>query len=158
MHRGGNDQRLNMEDFFRQNRLEYDPTIFESSDLALDAYTEGACDVFTTDRSALAALRTSPPQSDQHVILPEVISEEPLTPSLPHGDPQVVRHRQDGDEHFSIHAEALGVNSGNVSAMTTGDNVKVKRLLGSEGSWGQADLGLGHDGGPEGHNPGGQLR
>ena len=138
----GTTSELNMEDFFRQNRLEYDPTIFESSDLALDAYTEGACDVFTTDRSALAALRTSLPNPDQHVILPEVISEEPLTPLVPHGDPQwfdIVKTVMS----ILIHAEALGVNSGNVAQMTTGDNVKVKRLLGAEGSWGQADLGLG---------------
>ena len=59
----GTTSELNMEDFFRQNRMEYNPLIFESGDVALDAYTNGVCDVFTTDRSALAALRTSHPQS-----------------------------------------------------------------------------------------------
>ena len=137
----GTTSELNMEDFFRQNRLEYSPSIFESSDLALDAYTEGACDVFTTDRSALAALRTSLANPDEHVILPEVISEEPLTPLVPHGDSQwfdVVKTVMG----ILINAEALGVNSGNVQAMTGSNDVKVKRLLGSEGSWGQAELGL----------------
>ena len=137
----GTTSELNMEDFFRQNRLEYGPTIFESSDLALDAYTEGACDVFTTDRSALAALRTSLPNPGRHVILPEVISEEPLTPLVPHGDSQwfdIVKSVM----AILIYAEAYGVNSSNVSQMTTSDNVKVKRLLGVEGSWGQADMGL----------------
>ena len=137
----GTTSELNMEDFFRQNRLEYNPLIFENGDLALDAYTNGVCDVFTTDRSALAALRTSIPNPDQHVILPEVISEEPLTPLVPHGDSQwfdIVKTVMG----ILINAEALGVNSGNVSVMTTSDSPRVKRLLGVEGSWGQADLGL----------------
>ena len=137
----GTTSELNMEDFFRQNRLEYTPTIFENSELALDAYTNGACDVFTTDRSALAALRTSLPDPDEHVILPEVISEEPLTPLVPHGDSEwfdIVKTVMG----ILIHAEALGVNSGNVAEMTTSDSVKVKRLLGVEGSWGQAEMGL----------------
>ncbi len=137
----GTTSELNMEDFFRQNRMEYNPLIFETSDLALDAYTSGACDVFTTDRSALAALRTSLPNPEEHMILPEVISEEPLTPMVPHGGSQwfdIVKSVM----AILIYAEAYGVNSGNVSSMTTSDNVKVKRLLGAEGSWGQADLGL----------------
>ena len=138
----GTTSELNMEDFFRQNRMEYNPLIFETSDLALEAYASGACDVFTTDRSALAALRTSLPNPEEHIILPEVISEEPLTPMVPHGDSQwfdIVKSVM----AILIYAEAYGVNSGNVAEMTTSDNVKVKRLLGSEGSWGQADLGLG---------------
>ena len=137
----GTTSELNMEDFFRQNRMEYNPLIFESGDVALDAYAGGVCDVFTTDRSALAALRTSLPNPEEHMILPEVISEEPLTPLVPHGDSQwfdIVKSVM----AILIYAEAYGVNSGNVSEMTTSDNVKVKRLLGTEGSWGQADLGL----------------
>ena len=137
----GTTSELNVEDFYRQNRLEYNPSIYESADIALDAYGKGACDVFTTDRSSLAALRTSLPNPDDHVILPEVISEEPLTPMVPHGDSQwfdIVKSVM----AILIYAEAYGVTSDNVSAMTTSDNVKVKRLLGAEGSWGQADLGL----------------
>ena len=68
--------------------MDYSAVIFESADIAFDAYTTGVCDVFTTDRSALAALRSSLPNPDEHVILPEVISEEPLTPLVPHGDSQ----------------------------------------------------------------------
>ena len=137
----GTTSELNMEDFFRQNRMEYNPLIFESGDVALDAYANGVCDVFTTDRSALAALRTSIPNPEEHIILPEVISEEPLTPLVPHGDSQwfdIVKSVM----AILIYAEAYGVNSGNVAEMATSDNVKVKRLLGTEGSWGQADLGL----------------
>ncbi len=137
----GTTSELNMEDFFRQNRMEYTPTIFEDVELALDAYRNGSCDVFTTDRSTLAALRTSLPDPDRHVILPETISEEPLTPLVPHGDSQwfdVVKTVMG----ILIHAEALGVDAGNVQAMTASDSVKVKRLLGIEGSWGQDDLDL----------------
>ena len=138
----GTTSELNVEDFFRQNRLEYNPSIYESADIAFDAYGKGACDVFTTDRSALAGLRSILPNPDEHVILPEVISEEPLTPLVPHGDPQwfdIVKTVMG----ILIHAEARSVDSGNVSAMTMSDSPRVKRLLGVEGSWGQADMGLG---------------
>lgn len=137
----GTTSELNVEDFFRQNRMEYNPTIYESADIALDAYGKGACDVFTTDRSALAGLKSSLPNPEEHMILPEVISEEPLTPLVPHGDSQwfdIVKSVM----AILIYAEAYGVNSGNVAEMTTSDNVKVKRLLGAEGSWGQDELGL----------------
>ncbi len=137
----GTTSELNVEDFFRQNRMEYNPTIFESSDIALDSYEGGACDVFTTDRSALAALRSSLPNPDDHSILPEVISEEPLTPLVPHGDSQwfdIVKTVMS----ILIQAEALGVNSANIAEMTASNNIQVKRLLGVEGSWGQDDLGL----------------
>ena len=137
----GTTSELNMEDFFRQNQMEYSPVIFENFDLGLDAYTNGTCDVLTTDRSTLAALRTSLPDPNEHVILPEIISEEPLTPLVPHGDSQwfdVVKTVM----AILIQGEALGVNSGNVAELAAGNNVKVKRLLGTEGAWGQSDLGL----------------
>ena len=137
----GTTSELNMEDFFRQNQMEYSPVIFENFDLGLDAYTNGTCDVLTTDRSTLAALRTSLPTPNEHVILPEIISEEPLTPLVPHGDSQwfdIVKTTM----AILIQGEALGVNSGNVSELAASNNVKVKRLLGAEGAWGQSDLGL----------------
>ena len=137
----GTTSELNMQDFFRQNRMDFNPTTFEDSDLALDAYRNRQCDAFTTDQSALAALRTSLADPDQHVILPEVISEEPLTPLVPHGDSQwfdIVKSVMS----ILIYAEAYGVNSANVDAMTTSDDVKVRRLLGVEGAWGQEPLGL----------------
>ena len=137
----GTTSELNMEDFFRQNQMEYSPVIFENFDLGLDAYTNATCDVLTTDRSTLAALRTSLPNPGEHVILPEIISEEPLTPLVPHGDSQwfdIVKTTM----AILIQGEALGVNSGNVSELAAGNNVKVKRLLGTEGAWGQSDLGL----------------
>ncbi len=137
----GTTTELNMSDFFRQNNLDYNPIVFEDTDVVLDAYQEGQCDVFTNDRSQLAALRSALPNPGDHVILPETISEEPLGPVVPHGDEQwfdLVKTVIAG----IIYAEAYGVNSGNVAAMAAGDNVKVKRLLGTEGSFGQEDLGL----------------
>ena len=137
----GTTSELNAQDFFSQNRLDYTANIFESADVTLDAYTSGACDVFTTDRSALAALRSSLPNPDEHVILPEVISEEPLTPLVPHGDSQwfdVVKTVMG----ILIQGEALGVDSTNIAARAASDNVKVRRLLGVEGAWGQEDLDL----------------
>ena len=137
----GTTSELNMSDFFRQNRMAYSPSIFEHTDVAFQAYTEGTCDAFTTDRSALAALRSGLPDPGEHVILPETISEEPLTPLVPHGDSQwfdVVKTVM----AILIQGEALGVSSANVAELTASDSVKVKRLLGAEGSWGQEDLGL----------------
>ncbi len=137
----GTTTELNMADFFRQNNLEYNPQVFEDTDVVLDAYESGACDVFTNDRSQLAALRTALPNPDDHVILPETISEEPLTPVVPHGDDQwfdLVKTVMGG----LIYAEAYGINSGNVDSVAGGENVKAKRLLGTEGTFGQETLGL----------------
>ncbi|MDE2869455.1 MAG: amino acid ABC transporter substrate-binding protein [Chloroflexota bacterium] len=137
----GTTTELNMADFFRQNNLEYNPQVFEDTDVVLGAYQEGQCDVFTNDRSQLAALRSGLSNPGDHVILPETISEEPLGPVVPHGDEQwfdIVKTVVAG----LIYAEAYGINSGNVAQMAAGDNVKAKRLLGTEGSFGQEDLGL----------------
>ncbi len=137
----GTTTELNMADFFRQNNLEYDARVFEESQVALESYASGACDVFTSDRSALTALRSTLANPQDHVILPETISEEPLGPVVPHGDEQwfdIVKTVMG----ILIYAEAYGVDSGNVSTMAGSDNVKVKRLLGTEGSFGQEGLGL----------------
>ena len=116
----GTTTELNMADFFRQNNLEYNPKVFEDTDVVLDSYKEGQCEVFTNDRSQLAALRSALPNPDEHVILPETISEEPLGPVVPHGDEQwfdLVKTVVSG----LIYAEAYGINSGNVSQMASGD-------------------------------------
>ena len=140
----GTTTELNMADFFRQNNLEYDAKVFEESQVALESYASGACDVFTSDRSALTALRSTLPNPHGHVILPETISEEPLGPVVPHGDEQwfdIVKAVMS----ILIYAEAYSVNSGNVDAMADSENVKVKRLLGTEGAFGQEGLGLDQD-------------
>ncbi len=137
----GTTTELNMADFFRQNNLNYNPQVFEDTDIVLDSYKSGACDVFTNDRSQLAGLRTSLDNPDDHMILPETISEEPLGPVVPHGDEQwfdIIKTISSG----LIYAEAYGINSGNVDEVAAGDDVKSRRLLGVEGSFGQEALGL----------------
>ena len=137
----GTTSELNMADFFRQNGMEYSPKTFEEAQAAFEAYKSGACEVYTSDRSALTALRSSLENPDEHVILPETISEEPLGPMVPHGDEQwfdLVKAVMG----ILIYAEAYGINSVNVDEVAAGDNVKAKRLLGTEGSFGQEELGL----------------
>ena len=137
----GTTTELNMADFFRQNGLDYNPKVYEDTEVVLESYKSGSCDVFTNDRSQLAALRSALPNPQDHVILPETISEEPLGPVVPHGDDQwfdIVKSVMS----LLIYAEAYGINSGNVDAIAAGDNVKAKRLLGTEGSFGQEALGL----------------
>ncbi|MYA60806.1 MAG: amino acid ABC transporter substrate-binding protein [Chloroflexi bacterium] len=137
----GTTTELNLADYFRQNALDFTPTVFEQSDVAFDAYLARQCDAFTTDRSGLASLLTQAPNPEDHIILPEIVSEEPLTPVVPHGDEvwfDIVKIVMAG----LIYAEAYGIDSNNVDSMAAGDNVKAKRLLGSEGDFGQEALGM----------------
>ena len=153
----GTTSELNMADFFRQNNMEYNPKTFDEAQVAFEAYKSGACEVFTTDRSALTALRSSLTNPDEHVILPETISEEPLGPLVPHGDEQwfdIVKTVMS----ILIYAEAYGINSTNVDEMAVGDNVKAKRLLGTEGSFGQDELGLDKDRRADRNQDGWELR
>ena len=137
----GTTTELNLADFSNQNDLHIEALTFEDTAAVVAAYESGQCDAFTNDRSQLAALGTSLANRDDHVILPETISEEPLGPVVPHGDDQwfdIVKTVM----AILIYAEAYGVTSDNVPSAATGDT-KVDRLLGTEGSWGQEPLGLG---------------
>lgn len=137
----GTTTELNLADYFRQQGMEFTPTTFDSSDTVLEAYKAGQCDVYTTDRSGLASTLTELDNPEDHMILPEIISEEPLTTVVPHGDENwfdIVKVTMAG----IIYAEAMGINSGNVDAMAAGDNIAVRRLLGSEGGFGQEAMGL----------------
>ena len=139
----GTTTELNLADYFRANGMSYEPVVFEKADEVVAAYDSGRCDVHTTDKSGLAAQRTKTAQPDDHMVLPETISKEPLGPVT-----------REGDEPWSdivfwvlnalITADELGVDS------TTVDSVKNdadatpewKRILGVEGDTG-AHLGLG---------------
>ncbi len=138
----GTTTELNMADFFRQNNYDYNPNVFEENDAARQAYLEGACDVFTNDRSQLAAIRSTFDDPGAHVILPETISEEPLTPVVPHGDTQwfdLVKTIMAG----LIYAEAYDITSDNIDQVLAGANAKAQRLLGApDTSFGQESLGL----------------
>ncbi len=138
---GGTTTELNLADFFRQNNLELEPAVFEDKASVYGAYEQGRCDAATSDTSQLAAIRSGFADPDAHIILPEVISKEPLAPVVPHGDDQwsdLVKTVL----YVLINAEELGVTQANVKAMRTSENVQVRRMLGTEGEFGQADLGL----------------
>ncbi|MEQ8640886.1 MAG: amino acid ABC transporter substrate-binding protein [Alphaproteobacteria bacterium] len=139
----GTTTELNMADFFRANNMAYTPVLFEKADEVVAAYDAGRCDAYTTDRSGLAAQRIKLSNPDDHVVLPEIISKEPLGPVVRHGDNQwgdIVRWTL----YAMIEAEELGVTSDNVGAMMSSDNPNIKRLLGSEGALGE-NLGLTND-------------
>ncbi len=134
----GTTTELNLQDFSNQNNLNITPLTFEDTDAVVAAYQSEQCDAFTNDRSQLAAISSAFANKDDHVILPETISEEPLGPVVPHGDDQwfdVVKTVM----AILIYGEAYGLTSGD---MNPGDNTAAKRLLGDEGSFGQESLGL----------------
>ena len=137
----GTTTELNLEDFSRQHNLNITPLTFEDTDAVVAAYQSGQCDAFTNDRSQLAAIGSGFTNPDDHVILPETISEEPLGPVVPHGDDKwfdIVKTVMS----ILIYAEAYEVGSGNVPTTVTGD-AKVDRLFGLEdSSFGQEILGI----------------
>lgn len=132
----GTTTELNIADYFRANNLQYTVVAFEKADEVVAAYDAGRCDVYTTDRSGLAAQRTKLSKPDDHVVLPEIISKEPLGPLVRHGDSQwgdIARWTL----NCMINAEESGINSGNVADMANSDNPNIRRIVGAEGDLGQ---------------------
>ncbi len=131
----GTTTELNAADYFATNGMNYNPVVFEDQDEVVKAYDDGRCDVFTTDSSALAAERFSLADPDSHKILPQIISKEPLGPSVRQGDDlwfNISRW-----VYFSLlEAEEYGVNQANVDEMLGSENPSVRRLLGVEGEFG----------------------
>jgi general L-amino acid transport system substrate-binding protein len=139
----GTTTELNITDYFRANNMSFELVAFEKADEVVAAYDAGRCDVYTTDRSGLAAQRTKLTNPDAHVVLPEIISKEPLGPVVRQGDDQwfnIVRWSLNA----MINAEELGVTQSNVDSMMGSDNPSIKRLLGEEGNFGE-ELGLSND-------------
>lgn len=137
----GTTTELNVADFFRQNGFTLETVVFEDTASVYGAYESGRCDATTSDKSQLAAIRSGFADPGAHVILPETISKEPLTPVVPHGDDQwldLVKTVM----WVLINAEEFGVTQANVDAMTQSDNIGIRRMLGTEGEFGQTDLGL----------------
>ncbi len=137
----GTTTELNLADFFRTNNISYEPVPIETNAEAQQQYLAGACDVYTTDASGLAATRASFEDPSAHVLLPEIISKEPLGPLVRHGDNEwgdIVRWTLNA----LITAEELGVTSANIGEVASStNNPEIKRLLGSEGTLGEM-LGL----------------
>jgi general L-amino acid transport system substrate-binding protein len=140
----GTTTELNLADFFRSNNISYEPVPIETNAEAQQQYLAGACDVYTTDASGLAATRATFDDPSAHVLLPEIISKEPLGPLVRHGDNEwgdVVRWTLNA----LITAEELGVTSANLAEMSAGTtNPEINRLLGTEGTLGEM-LGLSAD-------------
>ena len=139
----GTTTELNLADYFRTNNMKYEPVAFQSVDETIKAYDSGRCDAFTDDTSGLYAERVRLSNPDDNVILPEVISKEPLAPVVRQGDAQwfdVLRW----SVYSMINAEELGVTSKNVDDMKKSDNPNIKRMLGTEGDQGKA-LGLSNE-------------
>ena len=139
----GTTTELNLADYFRANSMDFKPVVFESLEESISAFFNGRCQVYTTDRSGLAAiLAVDAPNPDDYVILPETISKEPLGPVVRRGD----------DDWFTIvkwlvyalvEAEEKGVTQANVASMMDSQDPVVKRLLGVSGDMG-TKLGLGN--------------
>ncbi|MGE0118594.1 MAG: amino acid ABC transporter substrate-binding protein [Dongiaceae bacterium] len=133
----GTTTELNLGDYFRANNLELKPVVFEKNEEARQAYDEGRCDAYTTDASGLAAERSVLAQPDEHIILPEIISKEPLGPLVRHGDNRwgdIVRWTLNA----MIVAEEFGVTQANVDEQkASSQNPEVRRLLGVEGEMGK---------------------
>jgi general L-amino acid transport system substrate-binding protein len=137
----GTTTELNLADFFKANNISYTPVTVADDSEAQRQYVAGACDAYTTDASGLAATRATLPDADNHIILPEIISKEPLGPVVRHGDNNwgdIVRWTF----YALVAAEELGITSANVNEIGTSTvNPEIKRILGTEGDMG-AMMGL----------------
>ncbi len=137
----GTTTELNLADFFRSNNISYEPVPIETNAEAQQQFLAGACDVYTTDASGLAATRATFENPGDYVILPEIISKEPLGPLVRHGDQEwgdLVRWTLNA----LISAEELGITSANIDELKKGtQNPEINRILGTEGKLGEM-LGL----------------
>jgi len=139
----GTTTELNLADYFHANGMEYEAVTIETNDEARQNYLSGRCDVYTTDASGLAATRSTFPDPDNHIVLPEIISKEPLGPATRHGDDQwsdIITWVLNA----TVTAEEKGITSANVDSMKNSKDPEVLRLLGVEGNQG-AELGLSKD-------------
>ncbi len=139
----GTTSELNLADYFRANQMQLKTVTFATGDEARKAYESGRCDTYTTDSSGLYGERQKLAVPGDHIVLPEIISKEPLTPAVRHGDSQwtdIVRWT-----HFAmVDAEELGVTKANVDDKLKSDDPETRRMLGAEGQYGEA-LGLTND-------------
>jgi general L-amino acid transport system substrate-binding protein len=134
----GTTTELNLADYFRANKMQFKPVVIEKVEEVRAAFFSGRCDVFTTDASGLYSTRAAnAPTPDDYIILPEIISKEPLGPVVRHGDNQfgdIVRWAF----FAQLEAEEYGITSKNVEEMTKSDNPTIKRILGVTPGMGKA--------------------
>jgi general L-amino acid transport system substrate-binding protein len=140
----GTTTELNLADYFRANNMQLKSVVFETNEQARQAYDDGRCDAYTTDASGLAGERTVLKVPDDHIILPEIISKEPLGPLVRHGDNNwgdIIRWTLNA----MIIAEEFNITQANLDdTKQSSQNPEVRRLLGVEGEMGKM-MGLGND-------------
>ena len=139
----GTTTELNLADYFHGNGMKYEAVTIETNDEARQNYSAGRCDVYTTDASGLAATRATFSDPQNHIILPEIISKEPLGPATRQGDDQwsdIITWVLNA----TVTAEEKGVTQANVDKMKSSKDPEILRLLGVEGSQGK-ELGLSND-------------
>jgi len=132
----GTTTELNLSDYFRANRMTFKPVVIEKLEEVLNAYYSGRCDVFTTDVSGLVSTRGSRPNPSDHVILPEVISKEPLGPAVRHGDDRwfdIVKWSL----YAMVEAEEMGLTSKNIDQAGSSKDPAVQRFIGATGDFGK---------------------
>lgn len=140
----GTTTQANVEDFFREKQMSFTPVTFDNINDLVTAYEAGKCDTYTADQSQLYAIRLKLAKPDDNIILPDVISKEPLGPMVRQGDEQwfnIVRWTL----FALINAEELNVKAATVDDLKANSKMpSVRRLLGLEGTFG-ADMGLDAD-------------
>lgn len=139
----GTTTELNVADFARTNNIKYEPVTFEKNDELIKAFEANRCDALTNDSLALHALKLKLVNPDEFVVLPEVISKEPLGPFTRAADTQWLNLIR-WVHYATINAEELGVTQANVDEMRKSTNPDIRRLLGTEGKFGEG-LGLSND-------------
>jgi general L-amino acid transport system substrate-binding protein len=134
----GTTTELNLADYFRANKMTFKPVVIEKVEEVRAAFFSGRCDVYTTDASGLYSTRAAnAPNPDDYMVLPEIISKEPLAPAVRHGDNQfadIVRWSQ----YAMLEAEEYGISSKTVDEMLKSDNPSIKRILGVTPGMGKA--------------------
>jgi general L-amino acid transport system substrate-binding protein len=139
----GTTTELNLADYFRAHKMQLKTVTFATANEAVKSYDAGRCDAYTTDSSGLYAERLRLANPDDHIILPEIISKEPLGPVVRHGDDQwfdIVKWTL----FAMLNAEELGITQKNIDEMMKSTNPAIKRFVGTEGNYGE-QLGLTKD-------------
>jgi general L-amino acid transport system substrate-binding protein len=139
----GTTTELNLADFFRTNKQTFKSVVFEKADEAVAAFDAGRCDAYTTDRSGLAAERLKLKKPDEAMVLPDIISKEPLGPLVRQGDEKFFTLAK--WVYFALlNLEEAGVTKANADEMAKTTNPDIKRLLGVDGDFGKG-LGVNND-------------
>ncbi|RAU18813.1 amino acid ABC transporter substrate-binding protein [Nitrincola tibetensis] len=139
----GTTTELNLADYFRLNGMSYEPVLYDTSDQTVGGFEAGRCDVLTSDQSQLYALRIQLSDPDSAVVLPEVISKEPLGPVVRQGDDawfNVVKWSL----YAMINAEEMGITTANAEEMKSSNDPSIQRFLGVSGNMGEL-LGVSND-------------